>query len=62
MIGELDKYSGTTVNDLKVFMREHHLRFAGARTPEERQLFPELRELLAKQRDLLKGADQPAAN
>ena len=41
-IGQIDKYSGTTVNDLKLFMREHHLRFDAAKTTEEKRLFPQL--------------------
>jgi hypothetical protein len=50
-IGELDKYAGTTVNDLKMFMQAHGLRFAKAETPEERRLFPELYASLIMQRD-----------
>jgi hypothetical protein len=50
-VGELDKYSGTTVNDLKMFMRNHNLRFAAARSREERELFPELYALLRLQAD-----------
>src|SRR5262245_5916860 len=41
-ISEIDKYPGTTVNDLKHFMQRHNLRFASAKTPEEKTLFPEL--------------------
>ena len=33
-IGEIDKYSGTTVNDLKLFMRKYNLRFGRAETPD----------------------------
>jgi hypothetical protein len=50
-IGELSKYSGTTINDLKLFMQRHNLRFAAAKTPEERSLFPELYARLVQQRD-----------
>jgi hypothetical protein len=50
-IGEIDKYSGTTVNELKAFMQRHNLRFAAAATPEERTLYPELYAALALQRD-----------
>jgi hypothetical protein len=50
-IGEIDKYSGTSVNDLKLFMLAHNLRFAAAKTPEERLLFPKLHALLVQQRD-----------
>jgi hypothetical protein len=52
-IGEIDKYPGTTVNDLRLFMMSHHLRFAGAKTPEERRRFPELYAALVQQRDKL---------
>jgi hypothetical protein len=50
-IGEIDKYSGTTVNDLKLFMLKHNLRFAAAKTPEERELLPDLYARLVQQRD-----------
>jgi hypothetical protein len=48
-IGDIDKYSGTTVNDLKLFMQSHHLRFAAAQTPEERLLFRPLYASLVQQ-------------
>jgi hypothetical protein len=50
-IAEIDKYSGTTINELKSFMMSHNLRFAAARTPEERTLFRELYALLVQQRE-----------
>jgi hypothetical protein len=50
-IGEIDKYSGTTINDLKLFMLRHNLRFAAAKTPEEKMLLPELYTRLVQQRD-----------
>ena len=50
-IGEIDKYSGTTVNDLKIFMRKYGLRFGRADSPDERKLYPELYETLRKQRE-----------
>ncbi len=34
-LGELDRYSGTTVHDLKMFMEKYKLTFDSARTPEE---------------------------
>jgi hypothetical protein len=49
-LGEIDKYSGTTVNDLKVFMRKYGLRFGRAESPDERKLYPELYETLQLQR------------
>ena len=43
---DLDQYHGTTVNDLRVFMRNHGLQFADAQSKEERELFPRLYEML----------------
>ena len=56
-IGEIEKYSGTTINDLKIFMQKHNLRFAAAKSPEEKELFPELYVLLVEQYDKLKLSD-----
>jgi hypothetical protein len=50
-LGELDRYAGTTVNDLRVFMRKHNLQFADAGNPEERDLYPELYAKLVAQRE-----------
>ena len=50
-LGELDRYAGTTVNDLRVFMLRHSLQFADASTPDERELFPQLYAKLGEQRD-----------
>ncbi len=61
-IGDIEKYSGTTINDLKVFMQKHNLRFAAAMTPEERELFPELYALLSEQYDKLKLSDSAPGN
>jgi hypothetical protein len=55
-IGDIDKYSGTTVYDLMVFMRKHNLWFADAENPEERKLYPELYALLKQQLEKLSGA------
>lgn len=60
-IGEIDKYSETTINDLTMFMMSHNLRFAAAKTPEERRRFPELYASLREQLDKLKVRD-PASN
>jgi hypothetical protein len=54
-IAEIDKYSGTTVRDLMLFMQSHNLRFAAAGTPEERRLYPELYAFLIQQRDKIPG-------
>jgi hypothetical protein len=50
-LGELDRYAGTTVNDLRVFMRKHNLQFADAGNPEEKELYPELYAKLTAQKD-----------
>jgi hypothetical protein len=54
-LGEIDKYSGTTVNDLRIFMRKYNLTFGRAETPEERKLYPELYEALQIQREKFAG-------
>jgi hypothetical protein len=56
-IGEIDKYSGTTINDLKTFMTAHNLRFATAKTPEEKLRYPELYASLREQLDKVKVPD-----
>ncbi len=58
-LGEIDKYSGTTVNDLKIFMRKYNLTFGRAENPDERQLYPELYEALQIQREKFAGAVAP---
>ena len=50
-LGELDRYAGTSVNDLRVFMRGHGLQFADASSPEEKRLYPELYVKLKQQHD-----------
>jgi hypothetical protein len=50
-IGEIDRYSGTTINELKSFMMNHNLRFAAGRTTEERELLRGLYALLVQQRE-----------
>jgi hypothetical protein len=55
-IGEIDKYSGTTVNDLRLFMQRHGLQFAPATTPDEKTLYPKLHASLVEQREKLGGA------
>jgi hypothetical protein len=59
-IGEIDKYSGTTVRDLMLFMQAHNLRFAATENPEERRLYPELYAALLQQQEKLPGQKQPA--
>jgi hypothetical protein len=59
VLGEIDKYGGTTVNDLRIFMQRYNLRFAVAESPDERKLYPELYATLVQQRDKLVGAIEP---
>ena len=63
-LAEIDKYSGTTVNDLRIFMRSYKLTFGSAETPDERKLYPELYEALQIQREKFAGAlnKAPAPN
>ncbi len=65
-LGELDRYAGTTVNDLRVFMQRHGLQFADASTPDEIELFPQLYAKLGEQRDRVSQGlavdDNPANN
>lgn len=55
-LGEIATYSGTTVNDLKIFMRKYNLTFGRAENPDERKLYPELYEALQIQREKFAGA------
>jgi hypothetical protein len=48
---ELSQYAGTTVDDLRVFMRRHNLQFSRATLPDEKKLFPELYAKLTLQHD-----------
>ncbi len=47
---EIDSYSGTTVDDLRLFMRRHNLTFAPAETSVERELYPQLYQALVEHR------------
>ena len=42
VMAELDRYTGKTVNDLRLFMLAHNLRFAAADNADERRLYTEL--------------------
>jgi hypothetical protein len=53
-IGEIDQYSGTTVQDLGRFMMSHGLRFGAAKSPEEKARYPALYAALREQLDKLK--------
>jgi hypothetical protein len=50
IFAEIDSYSGTTVDDLRLFMRRHGLTFAEADTPDEKTLYPGLYTALNEQR------------
>jgi hypothetical protein len=54
-LGEIATYSGTTVNDLRLFMRKYNLTFGRAETPDERLLYPELYEALQIQKEKFAG-------
>ena len=56
-IGDIDKYSGTTVYDLKVFMANHNLRFGKAASSEETEIFEALYELMDAQYEKVKISD-----
>jgi hypothetical protein len=53
VMGEIDGYAGTTVNDLRIFMQQHKLRFGAASSPEERRLYPVLYEALLAQKQMM---------
>ncbi len=59
VIGEIDRYAGTTVNDLRLFMQKHNLRFSVAENGDERKLYPELYAALKQQREKVTDPDQP---
>jgi hypothetical protein len=48
---DIDIYSGTTVHELRLFMRRHRLSFANADSYDERDLFPKLYTALKLHRD-----------
>ena len=60
VVGEIERYSGTTVNDLRIFMRKYNLQFGAAEEPDERKLYPELLGLLRQQHLLLSDTPRPA--
>jgi hypothetical protein len=51
ILGDIDTYPGTTVDELRLFMRKFNLRFAEAETPDERLLYPQLYTALQAQRE-----------
>ncbi|QDV32583.1 hypothetical protein [Tautonia plasticadhaerens] len=58
-IAELDGFHGTTVFELVDFMERFGLRFAPARTPEERELYGTLYFVLSEQRNELNDVLEP---
>jgi hypothetical protein len=58
-LGEIDKYAGVTVNDLRIFMRDYKLRFAASSTPDERDLYPGLYEALLVQKKMMADGIDP---
>jgi hypothetical protein len=56
VMGQIERYGGTTVYELKAFMQKNNLRFAAAETREERELYPKLYAALMEQREILKGS------
>ncbi len=50
VIADLDRFSGTTLAELLDFMRNYHLMFAPADSPEERKVYVMLFDQLSKQR------------
>jgi hypothetical protein len=56
---EIDNYSGTTVDELRLFMQKHGLTFANADTPDEKVLFPKLYMALKLHREKVLSPDIP---
>ena len=56
IIGEIDRYSGTTVHDLMVFMQKYNLRFAIPEIGDERAAYPKLYAAMRQQLDELNDA------
>jgi hypothetical protein len=51
ILAGLEKYPGTTVGDLLAFMHIYNLRFAPAKTPQQREIYEQLFLVLDKLRD-----------
>jgi hypothetical protein len=58
----IDTYLGSTVDDLRIFMRDHGLTFAAAKTPDEVALYSKLYEALALQLEKSTAPGQQAGN
>jgi hypothetical protein len=57
VLGEIDSYAGTTVDELRLFMRRHNLTFAPADTPDERTLYPQVYTALVEHRRKSTGSE-----
>jgi hypothetical protein len=57
----IDRYNGTTVEDLRDFMDKHHLKFAQVddESAEERELYVSLFTSIQQMRDLVVGTPSP---
>ncbi|CAN5714175.1 hypothetical protein BH23PLA1_BH23PLA1_17690 [soil metagenome] len=53
-INELELFSGTTVYDLAHYMQRFNLRFAPAKTPNERATYRRLYDVLVEQKEVLR--------
>ncbi|WP_406698149.1 hypothetical protein V5E97_04755 [Singulisphaera sp. Ch08] len=58
IIGEIDRYSGTTVHDLVIFMQRYNLRFGVPEIGTERAAYPKLYAAMKQQFDELNEALQ----
>jgi hypothetical protein len=54
MLGEIDKYSGTSVYDLINFMQKYNLRFGIPDLGYERELYPKLYESMKEQLEIVR--------
>ncbi len=59
IVGEIEKYSGTTVHDLVLFMQRNGLRFGVPEGGNERELYPSLFAKLQQQLDTVKNSRPP---
>jgi hypothetical protein len=59
VLGAVERYHGTTVGDLMMFMYDNDLQFGVARTETERDLYKHLYAALLQQRDKLTLPEKP---
>jgi hypothetical protein len=55
MLGEIDRYDGTSVHDLIVFMQKYNLRFGIPELGFEREFYPKLYESMKQQLEVVRG-------